>query len=70
MRETKQKKMDKKKIKSEFNEFVDNASEETLRDFVRYMKARKKKKEDIDAKIREVLNDDYDGDDLTSETEK
>lgn len=50
--------MDKDQIKAEFEEFIDTASEETLRDFVRYMKARRKTKAEIDAKIKEVLEDD------------
>ena len=49
--------MDKEKIKAEFDEFVDTASESTLRDFVKYMKARRKSKAEIDAKITEVLED-------------
>lgn len=49
--------MDKDQIKAEFNEFIDTASESTLRDFVRYMKARRKSKAEIDAKIRQVLED-------------
>lgn len=49
--------MDKDKIKAEFDEFVDTASESTLRDFVKYMKARRKSKAEIDAKITEVLED-------------
>ena len=36
--------MDKKKIKKEFNDFLDGASEEQLRDFLKFMKERREKK--------------------------
>lgn len=58
MRESKPGKMDKDKIRAEFNDFIDNASESTLNDFIKYMKARKKAKAEIDAKIEQVLKED------------
>jgi len=37
--------MDKKEIKKEFEEFLDSASDETIRDFLKFIKKRKEKKE-------------------------
>ncbi|WP_168191351.1 MULTISPECIES: hypothetical protein [Antarcticibacterium] len=36
--------MDKKKIKKEFNDFLDSATDEQLKDFLKFMKERRRKK--------------------------
>ncbi len=48
--------MDKEKIKAEFHEFIDTASEKTLRDFVKFMKERRRANEKISSRINEILN--------------
>lgn len=36
--------MDKEEIKKEFNQFLDSASDETIKDFLQFLKDRKAKK--------------------------
>jgi hypothetical protein len=37
--------MNKKQIRKEFNEFLDSASDEQIRDFLKFMKERREKKQ-------------------------
>jgi len=37
--------MDKKEIRKEFNDFLDSASDETIKDFLKFLKKRKEDKE-------------------------
>ena len=48
--------MNKDKIKAEFNDFIDTASEQTLRDFVKFMKERKKANAEFSSRINEIIN--------------
>ena len=50
--------MDKKKIKKEFDDFLDGASEEQLKDFLKFMKERREKKdaEQKDKPFKDRLN--------------
>lgn len=36
--------MDKEKVRKEFNEFLDSASDETIKDFLKFIKERKAKR--------------------------
>lgn len=46
-------KMDKENIRKEFNEFLDSASDETIKDFLKFIKDRKAKKTAEKAKENE-----------------
>lgn len=52
--------MDKDQIRKEFNQFLDSASDETIRDFLRFIKNRKSKKPGEDLSMDAVFPDDED----------
>ncbi len=47
--------MDKENIRKEFNEFLDSASDETIKDFLKFLKTRKAAKTEAN-KVKEENN--------------
>jgi len=50
--------MDKDQIRKEFNEFLDSASDETLKDFLKFLKERKNPKPASDSDLKNGLSED------------
>ena len=50
--------MDKDQIRKEFNEFLDSASDETLKDFLKFLKERKNPKPASDSDLKNGLCED------------
>lgn len=50
--------MDKEKIRKEFNEFLDSASDETVKDFLKFLKDRKAPKPASETDLRNGLSKD------------
>ena len=49
--------MDKEQIRKEFNEFLDSASNETVKDFLKFLKDRKTPKPASETDLKEGLNE-------------
>ena len=49
--------MDKEQIRKEFNEFLDSASDETVKDFLKFLKNRKDPKPASEADLRNGLSE-------------
>jgi len=54
----KQSTMDKEQIRKEFNEFLDSASDETVKDFLKFLKDRKKPKTASETDLKNGLTED------------
>lgn len=50
--------MDKAKIRKEFNAFLDSASDETVKDFLKFLKDRKTQKFTSENKLKNGLSED------------
>jgi len=50
--------MDKKQIRKEFNEFLDSASDETVKDFLKFLKDRKTPKPASETDLKNGLSED------------
>jgi len=50
--------MDKEQLRKEFNEFLDSASDETVKDFLKFLKDRKNPKTDSETDLKNALNED------------
>lgn len=50
--------MDKEQIRKEFNEFLDSASDETVKDFLKFLKDRKTSKPASETDLRNGLSED------------
>jgi len=50
--------MDKEQIRKEFNEFLDSASDETVKDFLKFLKDRKNPKTDSETDLKNGLSAD------------
>ena len=51
-------KMDKEQIRKEFNEFLDSASDETVKDFLKFLKDRKAPKPASETDLKNGLSED------------
>lgn len=50
--------MDKEQIRKEFNEFLDSASDETVKDFLKFLKDRKSSKPASETYLKNGLSED------------
>jgi hypothetical protein len=50
--------MDKEQIRKEFNEFLDSASDETVKDFLKFLKDRQSSKPASETDLRNGLSED------------
>ncbi len=50
--------MDKEQIRKEFNEFLDSASDETVKDFLKFLRNRNAPKPDLEIDLKNGLSED------------